>query len=108
MATIAMSGQFDFDRSLARCYVADMSVSNYVIAPGMYDVLGVAVMNFDGSGQIPENVTSTITADSVQALARILRQLHLIFLLQMHCHRVKPRCQVHQPSQVFHRSHRPA
>ena len=48
MATIAMSGQFDFDHSLARCYVADMSVSNSVIAPGMYDVLGVAVMNFDG------------------------------------------------------------
>ena len=42
MATIAMLGQFDFDRSLARCYVADMSVSNSVIAPGMYDVLGQA------------------------------------------------------------------
>ena len=81
MATIAMSEQFDFDRSLARCYVADMTVSNSVIAPGMYDILGIAVMNFDGSGQIPENVTSTITVDSVQAVAKITTATASDFLI---------------------------
>jgi hypothetical protein len=71
MATIAMSEQFDFDRSLSRCYIADMNVTNSVTVPGMYDILGIAEMNFDGSGQIPENVTSTITADSVKAVVTV-------------------------------------
>jgi len=81
MATIAMSEQFDFDRSLARCYVADMNVTNSVTVPGMYNILGIVEMNFDGSGQIPENVTSTITVDSVQAVAKITTATASDFLI---------------------------
>ena len=42
------SRQLSFDRSKARCYVADQSIVNSEIVPGMYDVNGFAVLNFDG------------------------------------------------------------
>jgi len=82
LAIVAASRRFDFDRSLARCYISDMTVANSVIVPGMYDVLGFAVMNFDGSGQIPQTVTSTITVDSVQAVAKVTTSIASDFLIE--------------------------
>ena len=50
-ATLTASRQFDFDRTLSRCYVGDQVILDSVIAPGKYDVKGISVINFDGSGE---------------------------------------------------------
>ena len=56
LATRASSRQLNFDREKARCYVENMMVVDSELAPGMYDVTGVAVYNFDGT--IPPEAVS--------------------------------------------------
>ncbi len=56
LATISASSQLKFDRTKARCYISKQVVSDSEIAPGMYDVRGTAIMNFDGG--IPPEVVS--------------------------------------------------
>ena len=53
---MSASAQLKFDRTQARCYVSKQVVSDSEIAPGMYDVRGTAIMNFDG-GLPPEIVS---------------------------------------------------
>ena len=69
-ATLLASRQFDFDRTLSRCYVADQTISDSEIAPGYYDLTGMAVMNFDGNGGIPESVAANIGIENVLAVAK--------------------------------------
>jgi hypothetical protein len=49
LATLTASNNFNFDRSKSRCYVSKQVVVDSDVAPGMFDVKGVAVMNFDGA-----------------------------------------------------------
>lgn len=65
LAMRTTSRQFNFDRSKARCYVADQTIVDSEIAPGMYDVNGIAILNFDGT--IP---ASTVTPEAVQAVSK--------------------------------------
>ncbi len=53
---MSAASQLKFDRTKARCYVSKQVVSDSEIAPGMYDVRGSAVMNFDGELP-PESVS---------------------------------------------------
>lgn len=69
LATLSASTQLGFDRTKARCYVSKQAVAESEIAPGMYDVRGTAVMNFDGtlapntvSEQVVELIGKTATA----------------------------------------------
>ena len=56
---------YNFDRSQARCYVADQSIVDSEVAPGKYDVNGIAVMNFDSRG-----VASSVDETKVKAIAK--------------------------------------
>ena len=49
LAMKTASRQWNFDRTQARCYVHDMTVVDSEVVPGMYDVNGFAVINFDGT-----------------------------------------------------------
>ena len=40
IARLAASTRFGFDRSLARCYIVDQSVTESVVAPGYHDIKG--------------------------------------------------------------------
>lgn len=65
LATLSASTQLGFDRSQARCYVDKQVVVESVISPGMYDVNGVAVMNFDGA--LPPE---TVSEKAVERIAK--------------------------------------
>ena len=61
MRTIA--NNYDLDRSQARCYVANQIIADSDILLGMYDVTGIAVLNFDEKGK-------TITPGRVVSLSK--------------------------------------
>jgi hypothetical protein len=65
LATLTASLNFGFDREKARCYVSKQVVLDSDIAPGMYDVKGTAVMNFDGA--IP---TSVVNEKAVELISK--------------------------------------
>lgn len=67
LATMSASLQLRFDRSQARCYVSNQVVADSDIAPGMYDVRGVAIMNFDGA--IPPDVVSEKAVELISKTA---------------------------------------
>ena len=68
LAMKTTSRRFNFDRSKARCYVAEQIIEESEIAPGMYDVNGMAVFNFDGNGPAEEIIT--VSLDQVEAISK--------------------------------------
>ena len=66
LAVRSMSRQFGFPRSKARCYVSDMNIGPSEIAPGNYDINGMAVLNFDGAV-----LASTVTTDKCESATKV-------------------------------------
>ena len=60
------SKQLTFDPTETRCYIANQGISPNTKYPGMYDVSGVAILNFDVT-ITPERVS----VEKVQAVAKI-------------------------------------
>ena len=65
LAVRSLSVQLGFPRSKARCYVSGMNIVNSEIAPGNYDVHGMAVLNFDSAV-----ISSTVTQEKVEAVSK--------------------------------------
>lgn len=68
LAMRTTSRKFNFDRSKARCYVAEQIITDSEISPGMYDVNGMAVFNFDGNG--PSEEIPKVSLDEVEAISK--------------------------------------
>ena len=68
MAMKTTSRRFNFDRSKARCYVAEQIIEDSELSPGMYDVNGMAVFNFDGNG--PPEEMPKVSIVEVQAISK--------------------------------------
>lgn len=92
LAIMAASSQLRFDRSQARCYVSNQVIVDSELAPGMYDVRGVAIMNFDGA--IPPDVVSEKAVELVGKTATATASGK------------RPRCRATRPNHIY-RPHRP-
>lgn len=57
LAVRTTARRYDLDRDKSRCFVKDMVIVDSEIALGMYDVNGIAVMNFDGNMENPVEVS---------------------------------------------------
>jgi len=68
LAVRALYRQMQFDRSHARCYVSDMTISDSEIAPGNYDLSAIAVLNFDDK-ILPSAVTPVKIAEVTKSAA---------------------------------------
>jgi len=67
LAVISMGEKLGFEPNNSRCYIADQVVTPSEVAPGSYDVKGVAMLTFDGS--VPPGKVSQEKVNNVMVIA---------------------------------------